>query len=178
MNDIAIRPVDPADAAAIRDIYAPIVEDTAISFEIEVPSVAEISARITAITATYPWFVAVSAQDAGVIGYVYASAHHARAAYRWSVDVTVYIHGDWRGRNVGRQLCTTLFDALREQGFVMAYAGITLPNAGSVGLHEAMGFEPVGTFRQAGYKLGAWHDVGYWQLQLTPLPRAPREFPR
>jgi phosphinothricin acetyltransferase len=132
-------------------------------------------ARIDKVAGKYPWLVYV--QDRQVVGYVYASAHRERAAYQWSTDVSVYVHPAYQRRNIGRGLYTALFALLRGQGFVNAYAGIALPNAASVGVHEAMGFVPLGVYRQVGYKLGAWHDVGWWVLQLTvppPHPAPPR----
>jgi phosphinothricin acetyltransferase len=101
-----------------------------------------------------------------VVGYAYASKHHERAAYQWSLDVSAYIDDRYRRQGIGRALYTSLFALLRLQGYYAAHAGITLPNAGSVGLHEALGFRPVGVYRSVGYKLGAWHDVGWWQLTL------------
>jgi phosphinothricin acetyltransferase len=108
-------------------------------------------------------------------GYAYAGRHSARAAYQWSVDTSVYIHADFRRCGVGRGLYKSLFEILIAQGYCNAYAGITLPNAGSVGLHESVGFQPVGVYRSVGFKMGAWHDVGWWQLELQPRMPQPRE---
>ena len=110
-------------------------------------------------------------------GYAYAARHNERSAYQWSVNTSVYVDARFQRRGVGRGLYLSLFEILRAQGYVNAYAGITLPNAGSVGLHEAMGFETVGVYRNVGFKFGAWHDVGWWQLTLKPheaSPSAPR----
>ena len=163
-----IRLVEIADAEAIAAIYAPNVTDNAISFELEPPDADEFRRRILAVTATYPWLVCE--RDGEVVGYVYGGVHNARAAYQWSVNVTVYIAAGQRRGGVGRALYASLFELLKLQGFYNAYGGITLPNAGSVGLHEAMGFRLVGVYRQVGYKFGAWHDVGWWgrELQLKP----------
>lgn len=169
----SIRLAGEDDAEGIAAIYAPIVRDTAISFEIEPPSGDDFRRRIRETMAVYPWLV--GARDGLVLGYAYASAHRPRAAYRWSVDATVYIHADARGRGLGRALYTALFEIVRAQGFCNAYAGITLPNAGSVALHESMGFAPLTVYRGVGYKLGAWHDVGWWELALQPRPPAPPE---
>jgi len=172
-----IRLASSADAEAIAAIYRPIVDATAISFETVAPSPAEISRRIASILEIAPWLVY---QDGdGIAGYAYGSRHRDRAAYQWSVDVSVYVAEGTRRRGIGRALYEALFPLLRLQGFYAAYAGITLPNAASVGLHEAVGFRPVGVYRAVGYKLGAWHDVGWWQLSLrdrVPEPRAPRSF--
>ncbi len=166
-----IRLAQESDAEAIQQIYAPFVLHTAVSFETEPPGVDEMRSRILKILARLPWLVCES--TGGVIGYAYASRHKERAAYGWSVDVTVYIHEDYRRHGVGKALYTSLLAVLRLQGFYNAYAGITLPNPGSVGLHEAMGFTPVGVYRAVGYKLGRWHDVGRWQLALRDRSTAP-----
>jgi phosphinothricin acetyltransferase len=108
-----------------------------------------------------------------VQGYVYARPFRDRPAYQWSTEVTAYVGEGRRRGGVGRALYTSLFAILRLQGYVNAYAGITLPNAASVGLHEALGFVPVGVYRGCGYKCGAWHDVGFWQLELRPWPAQP-----
>jgi phosphinothricin acetyltransferase len=104
---------------------------------------------------------------------VYASRHHERAAYQWSVDVAVYVHAAHQRRGVGRALYQALFSLLRLQGFCVAHAGITLPNAASVGLHESLGFRPVGVFPAVGWKFGAWRDVGWWRLPLQELVATP-----
>jgi len=167
-----IRLVTHKDAAAIAAIYRPFVESTAISFEIEPPDELEIKKRIDAILPAYPWLVC---EQAGrVAGYAYASRHRARAAYQWAVDVSVYVHPDFQRRGIGRALYVSLLHILRAQGFYNAYAGVSLPNAGSVGLHESVGFQPIGVYRNVGYKQGAWHDVGWWELALQPLPQEPR----
>ena len=166
-----IRLATERDAEAIQRIYAPFVLHTAVSFETEPPSVDEMRSRILKVLARLPWLVCEG--DGGVIGYAYASLHRERAAYGWSVDVTVYIHEEFRRHGVGKALYASLFQVLRLQGFYNAYAGVTLPNPGSVGLHEAMGFKPVGVYRDVGYKLGRWHDVGWWQLALRDHSTAP-----
>jgi len=106
-------------------------------------------------------------------GYAYASAHRTRAAYQWSVDVSVYVRADVRRAGVGRAVYRSLFALLAVQGYYNAYAGITLPNPASVGLHESLGFHPVGVYGAVGYKLGAWHDVGWWHLSLRPRSMPP-----
>lgn len=162
-----LRIATPLDAAAIHGIYAPIVRDTVISFEIDPPSEAELARRISTTLETFPWLVA---EDAGSIrGYAYASRHRDRAAYAWSVDLAVYIHADARRQGVGRRLYETLFSILARQGVHAVFAGITLPNQASVSLHEAVGLTHVGVYREVGYKLGAWRDVGWWQKRLDGL---------
>lgn len=165
MPDFEIRDAATADAAAIQGIYTPIVRETAIAFETDVPTVAEMALRIEATRKTH---VYLAAERAGqVIGYAYSSQHRARAAYRTSVDVTVYVHEQARGLGVGKALYEALLPRTAARGFHAAFAGITLPNAGSVALHEAVGFRHVGVYREVGFKLGAWRDVGCWQRLLT-----------
>jgi phosphinothricin acetyltransferase len=173
----AIRLAELRDAAALADIYRPSVVAAATSFELEPPGEAEMARRLAVILAYAPWIVVE--HDAGVIGYAYASKHHERAAYQWSVDVTVYIHQDHHRRGVGRALYTSLLELLRLQGFYTACAGVTLPNPASVGLHESFGFRPVGVYHAVGHKLGAWHDVGWWELALREragVPSPPLSF--
>jgi L-amino acid N-acyltransferase YncA len=170
-----IRDAEPErDAAACARIYAPHVEDGPISFEESAPDAAEMASRIARIQATHPWLIAE--RGGAVVGYAYACPHRQRTAYRWSVDVSVYVAGDHLGEGLGRALYTALFERLRAQRFRMAYAGITLPNPASVALHESLGFEQVGTMREVGWKLGGWRDVGWFQLELTPPgPEQPPE---
>jgi phosphinothricin acetyltransferase len=168
-----LRLATNADAAGIAEIYAPIVTSTPTSFEIDPPDETEITRRLHETMRIYPWLVCV--EGGRVAGYAYGSRHRARAAYNWSVEVSAYVHPEFQRRGIGRGLYVSLFQILKAQGYCNAYAGITLPNAASVGLHEAAGFQPVGVYRNIGYKLGAWHDVGWWQLalQATREPNAP-----
>lgn len=170
---IEIRVASPADAEAIQEIYAPVVLGTAISFEEVPPSADEMRARMLLTLETYPYLVAV--RDGIVVGYAYASQHRARAAYRWAVDVTVYIAEGARCNGLGRQLYEALLPMLKTLGYRSVYAGIALPNDGSVGLHERAGFQHIGTFPHVGYKHGAWHDVGYWLLDLGECSSPPEE---
>jgi phosphinothricin acetyltransferase len=168
-----IRLAREGDADAIAAIYAPIVDATAISFETAPPDRLEMARRVNDTLRLYPWLVC----DRGgqVAGYAYASRHHERRAYQWSVNTSVYIDARYRGLGVGRGLYVSLFGILTAQGFFSAYAGITLPNPASVGLHEALGFEKLGVYRNVGFKHGAWHDVGWWQLALREYEKSPRE---
>jgi L-amino acid N-acyltransferase YncA len=166
------------DAAACAEIYAPYVVGSAVSFEEAAPTAAAFAERIAGVQATHPWLVA---EEGGrVVGYAYASPHRDRAAYRWACDVAVYVDRTHQRRGVGRALYEALFDELREQGLHLAVAGVTLPNDASVGLHEALGFEPVGVYRGIGWKAGAWRDVGWWWLRLLPADHdgAPPPEPR
>ena len=124
--------------------------------------------RIVATLARLPWLVSVDARGC-VDGYAYASRHRERAAYRWAVDVSAYVREDARGKGVGRRLYTRLLAELAALGYFQACAGIALPNASSVALHEAVGFRPAGIYPQIGYKLGRWRDVGWW---VRPLQAA------
>lgn len=168
-----IRLATEADAPAIAAIYRPIVVETVISFEAEPPDATEIWRRMSAGMPMFPWLVAV--EGAEVVGYAYGSAHRAREAYRWSVDVSVYVGAAHRRRGVARGLYGALLDVLERQGYHAAHAGITLPNDASRGFHEAMGFRPVGVYPAVGWKHGRWHDVGWWQLRLRDGPAAPGE---
>ena len=170
-----IRFVSINDAKMILDIYRPYVQDTAISFEITVPTEEEMQNRIDKVMREYPWLVSISS---GLInGYAYASRHRDRAAYQWSVDVSIYVKQDSHEKGIGKKLYQALFQVLTIQGYHNAYAGITLPNPASVGLHEKMGFTFVGIYKDVGFKLNAWHDVGWWQLQLSEKninPQSPK----
>jgi L-amino acid N-acyltransferase YncA len=166
-----VRMANAGDGAQIAEIYAPAVTGTVISFEMEPPGAAEMARRVTDALVVYPWLVAERGGE--VVGYARGGQYKERAAYQWSVETSVYIRATAHRTGVGRALYGVLFDLLAMQGFFMAYAGVTLPNPGSVGLHESLGYTPVGVYRAAGYKFGAWHDVGWWQRQLRPLVLAP-----
>jgi len=168
-----------SDAAAIQAIYAPFCrDDSHVSFEIEPPPIEEIGARIARTLAQFPWIVA---EDRGeVIGYSYAYTHNERAAYRWSTNAAIYLGERARRQGLGRALYTSLFAVLKLQGYYNVFAGITLPNPASEGLHRAMGFQPVGIYRSVGYKAGSWRDTAWFGLHLrepTPDPEPPRPLP-
>ena len=162
---MTIRAATADDAEAIAAIYAPVVRDTTISFEWEPPSPAEMRVRIEKTIATHPWLVAVD--DAGIVaGYVLAGKHREPASYQWSVNTSAYVRADVRGQGIGQRLYRALFEELAGLGFFRAFAGIALPNAASVALHERVGFRPLGVYEQVGFKHGAWRDVGWWQRTL------------
>lgn len=168
-----IRSVELADARAIRDLYAPFVTDSATSFEIEPPDEAAMARRIQDQREQFPWLVYEAGGE--VLGYAYASPHRAaRKAYQWCVEVSIYVDARVRRHGVGRALYASLFEILRRQGYANAYAGITLPNPGSLRLHESLGFAPIGVYPRIGFKFGTWHDVAWVQLRLqeaaVPVP--------
>lgn len=163
-----IRPALKSDASALLSIYQPFVERTAVSFEASVPSLEEFSARIEKSLAGWAWLVAE--RDGQCIGYAYGSSHRERAAYRWSVEVSAYVHADCLRQGIGSALYAQLLPQLASKGFCNAYAGVTLPNESSVAMHHRLGFEPVGTFRAVGRKFAAWHDVAWFQKTLRALP--------
>lgn len=172
-GDVHIRPATAGDGAAVAAVYRPYVETTAVSFELEPPTAGEMARRIDETTRTHPWLVAEHA--GAVVGYAYAIQARSRAAYAWSAEVSVYLSGDATGRGIGGGLLDRLLALLVDAGFVTALAGTTLPNDASVRLFESRGFELVGVFTKTGYKLGWWHDVGWWQLVLSEDPGPPSE---
>jgi L-amino acid N-acyltransferase YncA len=173
MSALTVRDASVSDADVCAAIYAPYVRDTAITFEIEPPSATEMAARIAAAVATHAWLVA---EDGGrVIGYAYGAPFKERAAYRWACEVSVYLELGRRRTGAGRGLYDALLQRLADRGFVMAVAGMTLPNDASVALHRSLGFEPAGTYRRIGYKHGAWHDVAWTQRALGPDGSPPAE---
>lgn len=167
---MVVRPATAEDAPACAAIYAPYVTDTAVSFETDPPDASELARRIEA---AHVWLVL---EDEGtVVGYAYAGRFHARDAYRWATETSVYLRQGFERRGGGRALYAALLPLLKARGFTTAIAGMTLPNAGSVGLHASLGFEPVGTYRRIGFKHGAWHDVAWTQLQLVDGDSVPDE---
>lgn len=161
-----IRDATVADAAACAAIYAPYVTDTSITFELNPPSAAQMGERITAAQRQHAWILMEDEQ--GLVGYAYGGTFRARAAYRWTCEVSVYLERGRRRRGAGRALYAELLPRLAERGMRTAIACMTLPNDASLGLHRAMGFEDVGVMRRVGHKHDAWHDVAWAQLDLTP----------
>jgi phosphinothricin acetyltransferase len=174
---VIVRLADPArDAAAVAAIYRPAVVGTLASFEKVPPDATEMAGRIAATLERTPWLVA---EDEGVVnGYAYAGPHRERAGYRWAVNISVYVDAAHHGRGIGRRLYDELLAILRRQGFVNAYAGITLPNAASVALHEGIGMRRIGVYERVGFKAGAWHDVAWYGLRLAdPVGTPPEPIP-
>jgi L-amino acid N-acyltransferase YncA len=163
-----IREATRADAAPLLAIYRPFVEESSVSFETDVPSLEEYSARIDKALTSWAWLVAE--RNGQCIGSAYGSRHRERTAYQWSVEVSVYVQPRSQRRGVGRALYDSLLENLAHRGFCNAYAGITLPNDASVALHSAVGFTPVGIFESVGRKFGVWHDVAWFQKRLRDSP--------
>jgi len=160
-----IRIATGSDAASILEIYSPYIENTSYTFETDVPSIASFTERIVTYLQSWPWLVCEI--DGIVAGYAYGSKHRERIAYQWSVECSVYIHDDFQRAGVGQALYTALIHLLKLQGFRNLYAVINLPNEKSVAFHERMGFEYFAVYKNVGYKLGQWKNVGWWELQLN-----------
>ena len=161
---IEIRVANLADAEEIARIYRPYVSDSVISFELEPPSAEDFAERMAAAGDSYPWLVAAGSE--GLLGYAYGGRHRGRPAYRFSVEVSVYLDEDATGQGLGRRLMTALLDDLASRGFNTALAGTTLPNPASIALFTALGFEEIGVFHRVGFKFGGWHDVSWWEKRL------------
>ena len=170
---LKVRDGSVRDAEACAAIYAPYVTDTVISFETVPPTPSEMAERIAAAVRTHAWMVLED--DGRVVGYAYGGPYKTREAYRWSCEVSVYVEQGRRRTGSGRLLYDALFERLAERGFRTAVAGMTLPNEASVGLHRAMGFEPVGTYRRIGWKHGGWHDVAWTQRPIATGDDPPAE---
>jgi phosphinothricin acetyltransferase len=168
---LCLRPATLEDCEPVRTIYEPYCY-TPISFELDPPSTGEMRRRLEKTLAQFPWLVCENGGE--VIGYAYACKHRERAAYEWSVDTSVYVSTQQHRRGVGRTLYEALFEILALQGYINAYAGVTLPNPASVALHRAVGFEPVGVYRNVGFKCGSWHNVAWFQRPLQTPPEKPR----
>jgi L-amino acid N-acyltransferase YncA len=168
-----VRDATEDDAGACAAIYAPYVTDTAITFEYDPPSAAEMARRIAASQRAHAWLVLE--EEGRVVGYAYAGPFKERVAYRWSAEVSVYLEAGRRRSGSGRLLYEALFARLTERGFRTLVAVMTLPNDASEGLHRALGFEPVGTLRRVGWKHGEWRDVAWAQRSIGPDDGPPRE---
>jgi phosphinothricin acetyltransferase len=159
-----IRKATAADAARCAEIYAPYVTDSTASFELDPPDAAEMARRIAAYGESHGWLVAEL--EGEIAGYAYGSPHRTRQAYAMSADVAVYVDASFARAGIGRQLYQALFPMLKDRNLHAVFAGIALPNDASIGLHEAMGFTPVGIYREVGWKMDGWRDVGWWQRLL------------
>jgi len=161
MNGITLSVAEPRHGDSIAAIYRPYVETTAITFETEAPDGGTVADQIRARTDQYPWLVAE--RDRRVLGYAFASQLRTQAAYRWTVELSVYVDREWRGREIGSALYAPLLSILDRQGFQSAYGVVTVPNPESVGFHESFGFDRIALFSEVGYKLGEWHDVAWYE---------------
>lgn len=162
--EVTIRSAAASDGDALSRIYAPAVDGSATSFEETVPDGAEMTRRVEVLAADYPWLVAE--HEGEVVGYAYAGPFRARPAYARTAESSVYLAPEAQGKRVGARLMEALLDDLRTRKFHRVIAGATLPNDRSTALHQSLGFEFVGVFREVGFKLGRWHDVGFWELGL------------
>lgn len=165
---LSIRTATPNDAPALLKIYAPYVRDTAVSFEMDVPSLAQFEGRIAKALETWSWIVAE--QGGQVVGYAYGVMHRERAAYQWVVETSVYLDPSAQGQGLGKALYAELLARLAARGFCSAMAVVVLPNAASVRLHKSMGFRQIGVVERSGWKFGAWHDTACFQCQLRDRP--------
>ena len=166
-----IRPATAADAAACAAIYAPYVTGTSITFEVESPTSERFRERIADAQTAHEWLVAE--RDGTVVGYAYAHQFAERAAYRWSCETSIYLTPDRCREGIGHGLYEDLLGRLARQGYRRAFAGITLPNEASVGLHRVFGFQEAGCYRRVGWKHGAWHDVAWMQRDLQAIETDP-----
>lgn len=178
MRNVCIRVATEADAAALRDIYAPYVERTAVSFEYEAPDVATFAGRIRRVQEKYPYLVAES--DGALLGYAYASSFHARQAYSWSAELSIYLRMDCRRRGVGSALYRALEAALGAMGVRRLYASIAVPDEpdehltlDSVRFHAAMGYQSVANFHHCGWKFNRWYSTVWMEKVLCADTSAP-----
>lgn len=174
MSQLLIRPAAPADACAVRVIYEPYVAHTAVTFEYDVPSEAELSERIERTMLEYP-FLILEWQGA-VAGYAYASSLRSRAAYRWDAELSIYLAPDAVRQGLGTRLYRALVGLLRAQNIITVYACITTPGHASLAFHEAFGFTRLGAFPHTGFKNGSWHDIVWMECALRERVTPPTEF--
>ena len=172
---ISLRVATKDDGAALAEIYAYYVKNTAVSFEYEAPSAEEFLCRIEHKLTKYPYLVAE--RDGKPIGYAYASEFRERAAYDWDAELSIYLDKDERGAGAGRMLCSALAEILKAQNFVNLYAIITLPNDGSEAFHKKMGFEKLCEVDRVGYKMGKWYGLTWYRLALCDEPAPIIAFP-
>lgn len=165
-----IRFAAPADSRALLKIYAQYI-NTPVTFECTLPTEPEFRARIAEIQTVYPYLVCH--EGGRIIGYAYAHRQMARAAYQWNAELSVYLDEGYTSRGLGRALYGSLIEILKMQGIKTVYAGVTVPNQKSEGLHAALGFRRLGVYRNTGYKCGAWHDVAWFEKQIAPYNTEP-----
>lgn len=160
-----VRPFSPGDEHDICDIYRHYITQTTVTFEEEALTPQQMRERIDSYRVHYPWLV--GELEGKILGYCYASKFHQRSAYRHTVEVTVYVRDGYARRGIGQALYAPLLAQLKSQGCHALLAAIALPNEGSVGLHEALGFTKVAHLREVGRKFDRWIDIGYWQMLLA-----------
>lgn len=168
-----IRVVKKDDAAAMLEIYSPFILNSGITQEITVPSIEEFQKRISETLELRPWIVCEINGD--VAGYAYAGKYRDRKGYQWCTEPSVYISEKYLRNNIAHSLYTALFEILEILGYINAYAVITLPNDRSISFHEKFGFEYLTTYKNVGYKLGQWHDVGWWSYTIKAHNDNPSE---
>ena len=168
-----IRIATKDDAAGMLDLYIPFILNSGVTQETEVPSVEEFQKRINSNLAERPWLVCEI--DNEIAGYAYAGKHRDRKGYQWCTEPSVYISEKYYGFGIANALYSALFDILRIQGYVNAYAVITLPNERSIAFHKRFGFDHLTVYKKIGYKLGQWHDVGWMQYQIEPHKLGPAD---
>ncbi len=172
--NLSMKSCTEKDLPAVISIYAPYILSSAVSFEVTVPSLIEMTERMTQFL-NYGFLVAQDSETGKIVGFAYASPHRTRAAYRWCCEVSVYVDASVQRKGVAKQLYLGLFKELRSKNLFNAYAVITLPNLVSVKFHEALGFVKCGHYSKIGFKFGQWHDVGWWALRLQDSDSEPSE---
>lgn len=172
-KQMTIRPIEISDAEKVLEIYRPFIENTNITFEYTVPNLNEWKERIYTVSKQFPWLVADL--DGEILGYAYAAKHRDRIAYSWCCEASVYLSDKAQGKGLAKILYEKLFEILKIQGYINVYAILTSPNPKSEKFHENFGFNNVGRFYKAGFKLGEWHNTRWMQLHLNEHEIPPRE---
>ncbi len=174
MNEISVRNVVADDAKKLLELYAPYVRDTAITFEYDIPSENEFRKRIENIMKDYPYLCAE--KDGEILGYAYASSFKERAAYKWSVEISIYVKKASQGLGLGRLLYAALEEELKKRGIVNMYACIAVPTEcddeylthNSENFHEHLGFKKVGTFKNCAKKFNRWYSM-IWMEKIIGI---------
>lgn len=182
MENLTIRSATPGDATQIQRIYAPYVRDTAITFEYAIPSVEEMEERIRKTLQEYPYLVAE--WDGRIVGYAYASIFHGREAYKHTVETSIYLDMDYRGKGIGVALYEALEEILLKQNVYVMYACITNSEDEtdlhvtdkSVRFHEHLGYKQIGKHTNSGYKFDAWYSIVWMEKEIAPRPAHPDPF--
>lgn len=173
----SIRIAKQTEAESILNIYTPYIQNTSFTFETEVPTIDEFKKRIESYLVNWPWLVCEI--NGKIAGYAYCGKHRERIAYQWCTESSVYVHDDFQRMGVAKALYAAIIELVKLQGYRNLYAVINLPNERSVLFHEQMGFKYFATYKNVGYKLGKWKNVGWWELQLNEYnlePEPPKKF--